>query len=209
MTTSIRPSRSTRSSMAETISGGSAARRTSRSSVADSGSAAAQCSIAASSAGISGSPDSTRSAGSGATGDLQVADGGRDEARLGDADEGLLEQQRHGGDLGEAGLLETSIGRRLVGSHGRENPVIRMAGTVARRLGGDLAEPERDQRARIELRPDQQAQVMRLVLAGDAELDEAVDPRPVGGVEDVAIEVGEAQDRGERAARYAPVRALA
>src|SRR6478672_10990747 len=209
MTTSIRPSRSTRPSIAATISGGNAARRTSMSSVAESGSGAGRrSSPSGSSIGSTGSASgSRRSADSGATSDLQVADGGGHEARLGDADKGLLEEQRHGCDLGESGLLETSIGRRLVGSHGRENPVIRVAGEVPADLRGDLTEAEPDQVGGIDLRPRQQAQVMRLVLASDADLDEGVEADAIGTLEDVGVEVGEAQDRRKRAARHAPVRA--
>src|SRR3954467_6326368 len=99
MTTSIRASRSARSPIAETISGGRAARSTSRSSVVDCGSGA----------GRTSSASSADSMGSGATSDLQVADGGGDESRLGDANECLLQEQRHGCDLGEARLLETSV----------------------------------------------------------------------------------------------------
>src|SRR6185369_16101093 len=102
-------SRSARLWIAATISGGSAARRTSMSSVADCGSGAGRTSGASStgsigSAGSNGSAGSIDSAGSGATGHLQVANGGGNQARLGDADEGLLEEQGHGCDLAEAGL---------------------------------------------------------------------------------------------------------
>ncbi len=56
-------------------------------------------------------------------------------------------------------------------------------------------------------------QIVRLVLLGDADLDEPVEERPVlatvDGRLDEDLDVGEAQDRGEAAPRDAPVRALA
>ena len=50
---------------------------------------------------------------------------------------------------------------------------------------------------------------MWLVLARDADLDEAIDPVAVRALEHVGIEVGESEDRRERAPRHPPVRALA
>ena len=111
---------------------------------------------------------------SGATGDLQVANGGRDEARLGDADERLLQQQRDGRDLGEARLLEASVGRRLVGSHGREDAVIRPARAGLPGLPRRSSPSPKSMSGReVDLRPAEQPQVVRLVLARDADLDEA------------------------------------
>ena len=63
-------------------------------------------------------------------------------ARLGDADEGFLQEQRDGRDLREARLLETSVGRRLVGSHGREDAVVRACRAALPGLRGDDAQAE-------------------------------------------------------------------
>jgi hypothetical protein len=50
---------------------------------------------------------------------------------------------------------------------------------------------------------------VRLGFAGDAELDEPIEPGLAGRFEDVGLDVGEAEERGEAAPRDAPVRSLA
>src|SRR5436190_8646430 len=94
--------RSARAWIADTISGGNAARSTSRSS------AAACCFrswVVTLADLLRPSPDACRH-----------------EARLGDADERFLHQERDRRDGVEALLLEPAIDRRLVGSDGGEHP---------------------------------------------------------------------------------------
>src|SRR5512143_1422802 len=175
MTTSISCSLSVGSWMAVTISGGSAARSTPRSSVASRRSLPSCGSVPARWSGASPCAEAARFGRSGATGDLQVTDGGRDEARFGDANEGFLHEQRDRGDLPESRLLESTIGRCLVGSHGCEDAVIRPSRGIALGLPGDRSEAEVDERREVDLRPAEQAQVVRLILAGDTGLDEAIE----------------------------------
>src|SRR5262245_7448092 len=80
------------------------------------------------------------------------------------------------------------------------------------RSGGDDAEPEVDEVGRVRLGPRDDLEVVGLVLLGDADLEEAVELGPVlaaaGRRLDEALDVGEAEDRGQARARHAPVRSL-
>src|SRR5512146_2723757 len=181
MTTSMTPSRSGRPFIAVTISGGSASSRASRSSI------------------VSWS----------ATGDLPGSDGGRDERRVGDAGKGLLQEQGDHGDLAETGLLEAAVDRRLVGSHGRDDAVIRATVAASRGTGGDRAEAVGEEVRGIDVGPGEDLEVVRLVLARDPDLDHAVQAPATRCLLDEAVEVGEPQDRRHRAPGHAPVRALA
>src|SRR5689334_1705824 len=181
MTTSMSWSLSGSASTAATSSGGRAVSRTPRSSVAARRSAPSP--VAA--------PTLEAAARSRATGDLEVAHGCRDETGFRDPHEGLLHEQRDRCDLPEPLLLESTIGRCLVGSHGREDAVIRMAGAVGRCLPADDPEPEVDQGPEIGLRPPEQSKVVGLVLVGHTGLDEAIEVRTIGAVLDEAIQVGE------------------
>ena len=75
--------------------------------------------------------------------------------------------------------------------------------------GGDVPEAETDEWRGVDTRPDHDPEIVRLLFASHAELDESVELGRVGGFEDVALDVGEPQDRGERRARHAPVPTLA
>ena len=57
----------------------------------------------------------------------------RDESRFFDADDGLLHQQGHRGQVVEAGLLEAAVDRRFVGPDRRQHAVVRAAAALAPR----------------------------------------------------------------------------
>src|SRR4051794_19733073 len=194
MTTSMIPSRSSRFRTAPTISGGSAASSASRSSIVSMRS--------------SGSRSGIAGRGSGATGDLPGSDGSGDERGVRDPSEKLLEQQGHHRDLAEAGIFETPVRRRFVGSHGRDHAVIRIP-VGSWRARGDQAHPEVDEGARVGLLAGHDAQVMGLVLAGDADLDEGVETWLAGRLLDPRVDVRKPQDRRHRAPGNAPLAALA
>ena len=62
-----------------------------------------------------------------------LADAGRHEGRLGDADEGFLHEQRDGRDRTEARLLESAVDRRLVGpDRGDDALLATVAGAASR-----------------------------------------------------------------------------
>src|SRR4249920_3716305 len=81
------------------------------------------------------------------------------------------------------------------------------------RSGRDDAQAEVDEVGHIGLGPGEDLEIVRLVLLGDADLDETVELRPVlaatRGSLDEALDVGEAQDRGQARARNPPVAPLA
>ena len=90
--------------------------------------------------------------------------------------------------------------------------VMTMIARPCRRVRDD-AQPEVDERPGVGVGPDEDLEVMRLVLLGDADLEEAIERRPVLAAArrrlDERLDVGEAQDRGQAGPRDAPVRALA
>ena len=116
MTTSIRSRSGGRPSRAATISGGRAASRACRSSVIARGSGRG-----AGSGPVTCAPSSVIdgwSRGSVIGSSIGSSSDGRHQGRLRDSHQGLLHQQRHGGDAIEARGLQPRVDRRLVGSHG-------------------------------------------------------------------------------------------
>src|SRR3954464_8808514 len=175
-TTSIRSCLSGSAWTAATISGGSDASSTSRSSI-----------------------DSRRS--SGLKTPTPLADACRHEGRLGDADERFLHQQRDGRDGAEAGLLQPAVDGRLVCAHRRDNAMVVTMIAVTLRSRRDHPESVTDEWRGVRLRPDDHLQIVGLVLLRDADLEEAVELCPVlaaaVGVLDEGLDVGEAEDRSE------------
>src|SRR5207247_9029615 len=106
-------------------------------------------------------------------------------ARPRDSHEHRAEQERHGRGLLEALVLELTVDRRLVGSHRCENALLAPMpdGPVVAEWGGargDRAQGEADERADVAFWQREQAEVVRLGRLGDADLEEGVQPRPVG-----------------------------
>src|SRR3954464_12923907 len=175
-TTSIRSCLSGRAWAAAPISGGSDARSTARSSI-----------------------DSRRS--SEVNSATPLADAGRHEGRLGDADERFLHQQRDGRDGAEAGLLQPAVDGRLVCAHRRDDAMVMTMIAVALRSRRDHTQSVTDEWRGVSVRADDDLQIVGLVLLRDTHLEEAVELGPVlaaaVGVLDEGLDVGEAEDRSE------------
>src|SRR4029079_7996212 len=173
---------------AATISGGSAERSASRSSI-----------------------DSRRAL-SGPT-PVLLADACRHECRLSDPDDGFLHEQRDTGDPIEPRFLESAVDWRLVCPDRGDHALVRSVAGATPGPGRDRAQGVVGEIGDVDAGPAEDLQVMRLVLLRDTDLGERVELGAVlaaaDGLLDERLDVGEAEDRGEAAARDPPVRALA
>ena len=142
-----------------------------------------------------------------------LADACRHECRLSDADDGFLHEQRDTGDRIEPRFLESAIDRRLVCPDRGDHALVRSVAGATPGPGRDRAQGVVREIGDVDAGPAEDLQVVRLVLLRDADLGERVELGAVlaaaGGLLDERLDVGEAEDRGEAAARDPPVRALA